>query len=35
MYQGELDRYRVALKEWQERQSATQQRRRRPADTGS
>ncbi|MYN43977.1 oxidoreductase-like protein [Pseudoduganella sp. FT93W] len=25
MYQGELDRYRVALKEWQERQSAAQQ----------
>lgn len=22
MYQGELDRYRVALKEWQERQQA-------------
>ena len=25
MYQGELDRYRVALREWQERQSAAQQ----------
>ncbi|MYM38717.1 oxidoreductase-like domain-containing protein [Duganella qianjiadongensis] len=26
MYQGELDRYRVALREWQERQSAAQQK---------
>ena len=25
MYQGELDRYRVALREWQERQRAAQQ----------